>query len=172
MKYFLFVKFPTSSSFWQHKTLEEKADKKNEFWVAGKTCSSPIELVWTGSTAACFGFDKFNTCCWLMMLGMCCWIALDTVAMSFSSMLVVLTEKKTITFGLISKNRVGLVGFRSGPVWTSLDWILYDRSHRWSSCGDSNVGDFLWILVSKFRPKWPKPSPTSYSCHIPSSKSM
>ena len=28
-----------------------------------------------------------------MMLGMCCWITLDTATMSFSSMLVVLTEK-------------------------------------------------------------------------------
>ena len=54
---FLFVKFPTSSSFWQHKTLEEKADKKNEFWLADKTFLSLIELDCSGSTAACFGFD-------------------------------------------------------------------------------------------------------------------
>ena len=67
--------------------------RMNSDWLREPVvCSSLIKLVWTGSTTACFSFDHFNTCCWLMMLRMCRWIALNIIAMSFSSMLVVLTK--------------------------------------------------------------------------------
>ena len=54
-------------------------------------------------------------------------------------MLVVLTEKKIMRFGFIFES---YSGDGSGLVC-----VRYGLSHGWSSCGDSDVGDFKLVTI-------------------------